>query len=228
MITLTEEIRQFTVSAYERLPAGYIDTFRNLIERLIKERFASNAPKAGEAFPDFTLQDDESRMIKASEYWHDKNMIVKFYRGGWCPYCQLELVALARHAEEFAAEHVELIAIAPEKPAYQRETKKATNANFKFLWDENNALAKRLGIAFTVDENVRNVYQKLSLDLDSINGEGILPVPATFIVNNGIVRYSFLDADYMRRQDPVDLLAAIRAVNPELETVSGEKDDCKM
>ncbi|MFA5018133.1 MAG: hypothetical protein WC504_11345 [Methylobacter sp.] len=84
---------------------------------------------------------------------------------------------------------------------------------FKFLWDENNALAKRLGIAFTVDENVRNVYQKLNLDLDSVNGEWILPVPATFIVKDGIVRYSFLDADYMRRQDPVDLLAAIRAVN---------------
>lgn len=213
MTNLTEEIRQFTVGAYERLPAGYIDTFRNLIGRLIEENFASSAPKAGEAFPDFILQDDEMKTIKASEYWHDRNIIVKFYRGGWCPYCHLELAALQRHAKEFAAENVELFAIAPEKPSFQLETKKAANANFKFLWDENNALAKRLGIAFTVDENVRNVYQKLNLDLDSVNGEWILPIPATFIVNNGIVRYSFLDADYMRRQDPVDLLAAIRAVN---------------
>lgn len=213
MTTLTEEIRQFTVGAYERLPAGYIDTFRNLIGRLIEENFASHAPKAGEAFPDFILQDDASKTIKASEHWQDKNIIVKFYRGGWCPYCHLELAALERHAEELAAENVKLFAIAPEKPSFQLETKKAANANFKFLWDENNALAKRLGIAFAVDENVRNVYQKLNLDLDSVNGEWVLPVPATFIVNNGIVRYSFLDADYMQRQDPVDLLAAIRAAN---------------
>lgn len=213
MTTLTEEIRQFTVGAYERLPAGYIDTFRNLIARLIDENFASNAPKVGEAFPDFILQDDESKMIKASEYWRDKNIIVKFYRGGWCPYCHLELAALEKHAQEFAAENVALFAIAPEKPSFQRETKKATNANFKFLWDENNTLAKRLGIAFAVDENVRNIYQKLNLDLDSVNGEWVLPVPATFIVNNGIIRYSHLDADYMRRQDPVDLLAAIRTAN---------------
>lgn len=213
MATLTEEIKQFTVGAYERLPAGYIDTFRSLIARLIEENFASSAPKAGEAFPDFTLQDVESKTVRASEYWNDQNIVVKFYRGGWCPYCNLELAALERHAKEFAAENVTLFAIAPEKPSFQLETKKAASANFKFLWDECNALAKRLGIAFTVDENVRNVYQKLNLDLDSVNGEWILPVPATFMVKNGIVRYSFLDADYMRRQDPADLLAAIRAVN---------------
>ncbi len=213
MTTLTEEIKQFTAEAYERLPAGYIDTFRNLIARLIEENFASNAPKAGETFPDFTLQDGESKMIRASEHWHDKNIIVKFYRGGWCPYCHLELAALERHAEEFAAENVELFAIAPEKPSFQLKTKKAANANFKFLWDKNNALARRLGIAFAVDENVRKVYQKLNLDLDSVNGEWILPVPTTFIVKDGIVRYRFLDVDYMRRQDPIDLLAEIRALN---------------
>lgn len=213
MTNLTEEIKQFTAWAYERLPAGYIDAFRSLIARLIEENFASNAPKVGEAFPDFILRDDESKTIKASEYWQDRNLIVKFYRGGWCPYCNLELAALERHAQEFAAENAELFAVAPEKPSYQRETKKVSSANFKFLWDENNTLAKRLGMAFTVDENVRDVYQKLNLDLDSVNGEWILPVPATFIVNNGVLRYSFLDADYMKRQDPVDLLAAIRAIN---------------
>lgn len=213
MTTLIEEIRQFTADAYERLPAGYIDTFRNLIAQLIEDNFASNAPKTGETFPDFILQDDESKMIKASDHWHDKNIIVKFYRGGWCPYCHLELAALERHADELAAKNVELFAIAPEKPSFQLETKKKANANFKFLWDENNALAKQLGIAFAVDENVRSVYGKLNLDLDLVNGEWILPVPATFIVNNGIVRYSHLDVDYMRRQNPVDLLAAIRAVN---------------
>jgi peroxiredoxin len=214
MTTLTEEIRQFTAKAYEILPSSYIDAFRNLIERLIEDNFAFNAPKVGEAFPDFTLPNDESKMIKASGHWHDKIIIVKFYRGGWCPYCHLELAALERHAEEFATENIEVFAIAPEKPSFQLETKKAANANFKFLWDENNALAKRLEIAFTVDENVRNVYQKLNLDLNSVNGEWVLPVPVTFIVANGIVRYRFLDVDYMKRQDPVDLLAAIRAVNP--------------
>lgn len=129
------------------------------------------------------------------------------------PNCNLELAALDRFAKEFAAENVELFAIAPEKPSFQLATKKASNANLKFLWDENNALAKQLGIAFAVDENVRNVYGKLNLDLDQVNGEWILPVPATFIVNKGIVKYSYLDSDYMRRQDPVDLLAAIRSIH---------------
>lgn len=212
-MTLTKEINQFTEDAYGRFPADYIQTFRNLIEHLIAEKLGKNAPDVGEAFPDFILEDHESKQVRGNQYWNDKNLVLKFYRGGWCPYCHLELAALERHEPKLAAANAELFAIAPEKPSFQQETKRAASAKFKFLWDENNALARQLGIAFRVDNAVREVYLKLNLDLDAVNGGWILPVPATFVVNRGIVRYRHLDADYMKRQDPVDLLAALRELN---------------
>lgn len=217
-MTLTEEISAFTKDAYERFPAEYLQSFRNLIGRLAADRLGKDAPKVGAAFPDFTLQDDGSQPVQGSRYWNDKMIVLKFYRGGWCPYCNLELSALERYASDFAATNSLLFAIAPEKPVYQRETKAKAQAKFKFLWDQDNALARRLGIAFPVDESVRKVYAKLDLDLDAVNGEWILPIPATFVVNKGVVKYRSLDADYMTRQDPLDLLAALR----ELDASSAE------
>lgn len=212
-MTLTEEISRFTEDAYKKFASEDIQTFRNLIACLVAERLGKDAPQIGEAFPDFVLEDHESREIQGSKYWNDKNLVLKFYRGGWCPYCHLELAALERHSPQLAAANAELFAIAPEKPSFQFETKKAASANFKFLWDKHNALARQLGIAFPVDEAVRAVYLKLTLDLDTVNGEWSLPVPATFVVNKGVVRYRFLDADYMKRQDPVDLLTALGKLN---------------
>ena len=78
------------------------------------------------------------------------------------------------------------------------------------MWDENNALARKLGIAFPVDDAVRDVYLKLNLDLDDVNGEWVLPIPATFVVSKGAVKYRHIDVDYMRRQDPVELLEELR------------------
>jgi peroxiredoxin len=210
---LSDEIRKFTEDAYARLPKGYIESFRTLIGKLVREGIAEIAPKIGDDFPDFTLKDDESNLVRASDFWKDQNLVVKFYRGGWCPYCHLELAALERHRPELGAENAILFAVAPERASFQKETKQAAGAEFKFLWDENNTLARRLGIAFPVGESVKDVYLKLKLDLKSVNGEWVLPVPATFIVRDGILRYSSVDPDYMRRQDPVELLAAIRAVN---------------
>lgn len=214
-MTLTDQIKEFTANAYQRLPPDYIPTFRNLIERLVKEEFGKIAPKAGALFPDFVLEDEQAKPVRASEHWKDRNLVLKFYRGGWCPYCNLELAALEKIVPQLAAENVELFAIAPEKPSFQRETRKSASADFRFLWDENNALARQLGIAFPVDTAVKDVYLKLNLDLDAVNGEWVLPVPATFVVDSGVVRYSFLDVDYMKRQDPIELLAVISSLNAQ-------------
>jgi peroxiredoxin len=212
-MTLSDEIRKFTEEAYKRLPDGHIETFRTLIGKLIQEGIAEKAPKIGDDFPDFALVDDESHIVRASDFWKDRNLVLKFYRGGWCPYCHLELAALERHGSELADENAILFAVAPERTSFQGETKKTAGATFKFLWDENNALARQLGIEFPVDENVKEVYLKLNLDLESVNGEWVLPIPATFIIRNGILRSRVVDPDYMRRQDPGELLSALRKLN---------------
>ena len=217
-LSLTDEIRAFTQQARERLPADYIGKFVALIDKLITDEVGKRAPAVGDAFPDFILEDEQAKQVRAGEHWGGKNLIVKFYRGGWCPYCNLELNALERHAPELAVANAELLAIAPEKITYRQETKKKTGASFKFLWDEKCALAKQLGIAFEIGDAVRDIYLELDIDLLTVNGEWVLPIPATFVVRDGIVRYRFIDADYMKRQDPVDLLGVLRELNDMLPT----------
>lgn len=211
--SLTSEIRDFTEAARNRLPARYFDAFRALIMSLTGGDAGKGAPEVGGRFPDFTLMDSDGAPATARDHWAGRDLIVKFYRGGWCPYCNLELKAFERSAADFAGLGTTLFAVAPEKASYLQATKKTSGARFRFLWDEHNALARRVGIAFAVDERVKDVYRELKLDLGAVNGEWTLPIPATFVVRDGLVRYRTMDADYMMRQDPLDLLAAIRRLN---------------
>ncbi|BDV35656.1 hypothetical protein SS37A_31850 [Methylocystis iwaonis] len=90
------------------------------------------------------------------------------------------------------------------------ETKAKAAANFRFLWDNDNKLARRLGISFAVGNEVKDIYGKLGLDLLEINGAWELPVPATFVVRDGRLKYRFLDANYLERQDPAELIAWLK------------------
>lgn len=211
--SLTDEIKAFTASAIERMPADYIEAFRALVSRLVEEKIGQSAPAIGAQFPDFVLQDEEGHLVRASDRWDRKTLVVKFYRGGWCPYCHLELAALRKYASEFAAANVEILAVAPEKPVSQAATKQKAGATFAFLWDEDSTLAQRLGIAFEVDAAVKDIYRTLKVDLDLINGSWVLPVPATFVVRNGLVRYRLIDPNYLQRQDPEDLLSKLRTID---------------
>lgn len=209
--SLAAQIASFTRSAEERLPGAYLDAFRALVARLEGEGIGCAAPQPGEPFPDFALQDDKGEMIRASDHWAARTLIIKFYRGGWCPYCNLELAALQRRSDEFAALDAELFAVAPEQVLALAETRQKAAAGFSFLWDQGSKLARQLGIAFEVDAAVKDIYSRLGIDLAEINGAWELPVPATFVVRDGLVRLRHIDANYLLRQDPIDLIAMLRA-----------------
>lgn len=209
--TLTAQIAAFTRSAEKRLPPEYLGAFRALISRLAGDGIGRSAPEVGGTFPDFALQDDAGNLVRASERWNDRALVIKFYRGGWCPYCNLELAALQRHSAEFAALGAEVLAVAPEQPMALAETKHKVAAGFSFLWDRESALARKLGISFEVDASVRDIYGQLGIDLAAVNGAWELPVPATFVVRDGRVRFRHIDPNYLQRQDPIDLIAILRA-----------------
>ena len=216
-MTLTDEIRSFTDDAYARLPAGYIQTFRTLIDSLAEQRLGVRAPCAGDAFPDFELANHDGNVVRASTLWTDSNLVIKFYRGGWCPYCNLELAAFQKFLPRLESVNAQVVSIAPEKPQFQTGTRAAANAHFQFLWDADNELAASLGIAFPVSDAVRAVYGRLGLDLEVVNGSWFLPVPATFVVRNGIVRYRHVDPDYMKREDPLVLLSILEEIEEGLK-----------
>ena len=138
-----------------------------------------------------------------------------FYRGGWCPYCNLELRAFEAMLPSIRAEGAEFVAVSPESPDPALTTAEKNDLTYPVVSDVGGALANALGIRFTLSDAVRPFYELARHALPERNdgGDWTLPLPATFVVaRGGIVASAFVEADYRKRLEPEAALAALRAL----------------
>ncbi len=173
----------------------------------------AHAPKVGEKLPDAKFISAVGAKTSLIEVLKGKPAIVTFYRGGWCPYCNLQLHEYQQHLSEIGELGAQLIAISPELPDNALSTKTKNELEFVVLSDSNNAYARGLGIVFELNEDLRQVYQKFGIDLQKANGSNgwELPLAATFVIDGSmVVRYAFVNADYTKRAEPTELLNALR------------------
>ena len=143
----------------------------------------------------------------------DSVVVLSFYRGGWCPYCNMELRALQQALPEIRATGAELVAISPELPDKTLDTQTRHALEFDVLSDRGNRISEAFGLAFELPEQLRPIYTSLGIDIPAFNGDAsfILPVPATYVIDsNGIIRFHFVNADYTRRLEPDEMLRALR------------------
>jgi len=188
--------------------AGDIDALRatGIIER---------AAKPGDAWPVARLIDQLGRPFDLAALTDERPAVVTFYRGGWCPYCNLELRAYQQRLPDIGAAGAALVAVTPETPDHSLSTAEKNGLAFPVLTDAGGALATALGIRFTLSDAVRPFYEKAGHALPERNGDGTwaLPIPATFVVaKGGRIAGAFVDADYRRRTDPAEALAALRSL----------------
>lgn len=144
-------------------------------------------------------------------------VILTFYRGGWCPYCNLELRAYQALLPEIRAAGAELVAVSPERPDHSLTTADKNELTFTVLSDVGGALAAALGIRFTLSDTVRPFYEKAGHALPERNGDGTwaLPMPATFVIaQGGRIAGAFVEPDYRRRLDPTEALRALISLSP--------------
>jgi len=141
-------------------------------------------------------------------------LVISFYRGGWCPYCNLELKALQEILPELKELGADLIAVTPETPDNSLTTSEKNELSFSVLSDVNNTYAKSLGLVFQMPENLRELYHSFNLNVDVHNGnkDYELPMPATFIVNEQReIIYSFVPEDYTERLEPEIILNFLKS-----------------
>jgi len=174
--------------------------------------------KAGELAPDFTLPDARGDRVRLSALLEDGPVVLVFYRGAWCPYCNLHLNVLHQSLPTMEALGARLVAITPQRPDKSRGQVEKDGFPFPILSDLDSAVMKSYGLYFDVPPALTKVYrQRLGLDLEEFNGPGRngLPVPGTFVIGEDrrIVAAS-ADTDYRRRMEPADVIAALRALNP--------------
>lgn len=172
----------------------------------------NNAKQIGDKAPDFKLKNALGKTTVLADYLLKGPVVLTWYRGGWCPYCNLTLQRLQQELPEFRASGANLLALTPELPDNSISTTEKNKLEFEVLSDIGNTVAKSYGIIFKLIQSVANKYQD-AFDLHKYNGDETdeLPLAATYIIDQkGIIRYAFLNADYRNRAEPSEIAAALK------------------
>ncbi len=213
-MSLTEQLDDMRRASKERIPADALEVMLAATKTLIDSGIAEQSVEEGGAAPQFSLPNATGSSVASDELWSDGPAVVSFYRGGWCPYCNLELKALQDRLPEIEALGAKLVAITPETPDNSLSTQEKNEIAFDVLSDEGNRVADAFGLTFRVPDEVNDIYKnRFGIDLEASNGDvsHTLPIPATFVIGKGgTVLKAFVDADHTRRADPEEVLDALK------------------
>ncbi|MBQ0788507.1 MAG: AhpC/TSA family protein [Oceanihabitans sp.] len=173
-----------------------------------------NAIKVEEKAPNFELPDPEGNLIALNSLLDKGPVVVTFYRGDWCPYCNLQLRALQARLDDIHALGATLVAISPQVPDGSLTKNEITEMEFIVLSDQDAKVAEQFGVAWEVPEFLmEHMRVDRNLDLETINNgnRNILPIPATFILDtNGVVKWSYVNVDYRTRSEPNEIIDALK------------------
>ena len=212
MTDLATQIQQFNIELAAQVPQEVLEAFGKSIEDLKTKNIEEKSIKIGETIPNFSLENAKNEVVNSSDILKNGKMIIAFYRGSWCPYCNLELKALQEKISEFKEKNATLVAISPQSPDNSLTVIEKHHLTFEVLTDKDNVFAKQLGIVFELQDFVLPYYHALGIDLSSFNknADNSLPIPAVFVVNESSkIIYKFADANYMNRIDIDELLKTL-------------------
>ena len=220
----TEEARRLDAPLSVRLQAvadkvrelspAFADIVDRMVARLEKNGVGLAAPGPGEPMPEFLLPDETGRLVSLSSLLEKGPVVISFNRGHWCPYCQLNVDALARAEQEILALGAQIVAISPETSEWGAQLKSYAQAPFHILSDLDGAYALELSLLFWVGEEKKRAMLSGGFDVTvyQANDTWMLPIPATFVVgSDGVILARYVDPDYRRRMEVEDLLEALRA-----------------
>lgn len=195
-------------NAEEALIALYEEGVRAVAESGV----VSKARQVGDSAPNFILTNAVGKTVEFHQELQKGPVVLVWYRGKWCPYCNLTLKALQRHLTTFQDMGAQLIALTPELPDKSLSTAERHALQYEILNDKGNAIARRYGIVYELPADVAARYQA-SFDLHGYNGDDSneLPLACTYVVDReAIIRYAFLDPEYRRRAEPTHIIATLK------------------
>ena len=211
-MNLTQELNTYKAKFKANQPEEIKSVMTKATTDLINTRLAENSLGQGDKLPDFSLPNAVGEEVTLESLLSKGAVVISFYRGGWCPYCNMELRALQQVLPEIEAKGATLVAISPETPNSSLSTKEKNELSFEVLSDLGNILAKQLGLVFTLPESLRPIYNNFGIDIPAHNGDSSfeLPIPATYVVaTDGTVVRSFASGDYTERLNPLEIIKAL-------------------
>lgn len=172
--------------------------------------------KAGDSIPAFILPDSRGEPVNVQDLLKSGPIVLSFYRGSWCPYCNIELRALQQAHPEMERLGASIVAVSPELPDLRLTTEADVTLTFPVLFDRGNDVAKLFGIVYELPDDLLHVYRQRGHGLETVNGASgadTLALPATFVIDqSGTICLAYVEEDYAKRLSTDEILAALRTL----------------
>ncbi|HTZ81430.1 MAG TPA: peroxiredoxin-like family protein [Stellaceae bacterium] len=212
---LKQELADYRAEFARTAPAGRAALYDAKVEELKQKFPIDEALTVGDAAPDFTLPDAHGRPVALADALRHGPAILVFYRGGWCPYCNIQLRAYQRALPEISTLGGRLIAISPQLPDGSLSTAEKNQLDFDVLSDVGNAVARAFGLVYSLPEELREALRSNGKALTGINGDDSweLPLPAVYVVDRTRrIALACIEIDYRHRLAPEEIIASLRSL----------------
>jgi peroxiredoxin len=194
-------------------PPEVVELFHRTTAELIATGQAERSLKVGDLAPTFTLTTAEGEVVSSTAMLERGPLVVTFYRGVWCPYCNIDLQAIEEVASEIRALGAQLVSISMQTAANSLKSQRQNKLSYPILADEGGETADAFGIRFRLQHELIEGYKQFNVDLPVINGEPswTLPMPARYVIaQDGTIAYAEVSPDYTQRPDPSELVTALQ------------------
>ena len=213
--TLAEQTQDTVEAFIGGLPEEVQQTVGGVMQRLMSSNITDNASNVGDKAPEFSLPNVKGGDTTLSELLESGPVVLSFYRGGWCPFCNLEFKALHDKLPEMQALGATLVGISPEALAVSQQTAQDNALEFEVLSDVGNKVIDQYGLVMKVPEVIRPLYLEWGLDIPTFNGEDTweLPIPATYVINtDGKIVSAYVNKNYTERMEPDDIVEVLETL----------------
>lgn len=215
MLNLQKQLDDFGAQVFKKIPAETKSIMNNCNDSLNLELANRDIIKAGEQLPNFLLKNQNGELVESVKLTENAPLVISFFRGVWCPFCNIEIKALESYAKEFRKVGAEIVVISPQTVNFTKKSVEENNTSFDILSDMENKYAQRLGISFTLPDDLKNVYKNFGINLPQFNGDEswTLPMPARIVVaKGGEVLSVNVNADYTKRPEPSETLNTLKSL----------------
>jgi peroxiredoxin len=215
-MNLQAELQKTKEEFSGQIPEEVSQIMQSATETLIQSGIAQTCLKEGNKMPAFSLPNARNEIVSSDKLLKEGPLVINFYRGGWCPYCSLELKAFQDILPEITKLGAQLVAISPNLPDKSLSSIQKDALSFQVLSDLQNKVARQFGLVYTLDAKLQPLYKQMGIDLPEFNGDESyeLPLPATYVVDSdGIIKLAFADVDYTKRLEPnkvIDMLNELK------------------
>ncbi|MFI0716316.1 peroxiredoxin-like family protein [Streptomyces inhibens] len=215
-MSLNDELTAFFRTLYPEIPAAAREVMERAGHDLAASGQADRALQVGDTAVHFSLPTATGETVTLDTLLSAGPVVLTFYRGAWCPYCNFALRALQEQTDAIAAHGAQLVAVSPQIPDESLTLAEKHALTFPVLSDLGCDTAKQYGLSFDLPDDLAAVYDSFGFDLQRVNGghPRTLPLPATYVIDrDATIRWAFIDTDYTTRAEPSDVLAALDALH---------------